>query len=167
MPYSLKHLPRGCLDTALTKAEHYRAFKQPEEAESICRDVLEIDGNYPRAWKVLGLAMTDRLASGPAGLLERALEAFDRLPELYERTYHKGVAWERAGKAHTERQEARSAVAAFEHALALFDRAEHLRPDLPDPVLRWNRCVRFLNEHPALRAAARAPHEEHQMPVGG
>jgi tetratricopeptide (TPR) repeat protein len=160
MPYSLKRLPRACLDAAICKAEHYRTYQQPEEAESICRDVLDIDRGHAPAWKVLGLSLTDRFAAGPVGLLERALEAFERLPDVYERTYHKGVAWERAAKAHAERNEAQSAVAAFEEALALFESAERMRPDLPDAVLRWNRCVRFMNEHPALRAAAKAPPEE-------
>ena len=51
-------------------------------------------------------------------------------------------------------------MTAFEHALALFEQAEALRPDLPDPVLRWNRCVRLLTTHPSLRAALVAPRED-------
>jgi hypothetical protein len=66
-----------------------------------------------------------------------------------------GVAWERAAKAHLERNEAHSAVTAFEHALRLFEKAEGMRPDSPDPVLRWNRCVRLLSNHPSLREAMR------------
>ena len=49
---------------------------------------------------------------------------------------------------------------AFEHALRLFEKAEHLRPDSPDPVLRWNRCVRLLSNHPSLKAAIHAPRED-------
>jgi len=112
------------------------------------------------AWKLLGLAITDRFPSGPVGLLEQAVQAFEKLPDEYERTYHLGVAWERAAKSHVEKNESHSAVAAFEHALALFEAAERLRPDLPDPVLRWNRCVRLLNSHPSLRAAMVAPRED-------
>jgi hypothetical protein len=165
MPYSLKRLRHACLDAALSKAEHYRAFQQPEEAESICHDVLEVEPGHARAWKVLGLSLTDRFASGPAGLIERALEAFDHLPEVYERTYHKGVAWEREGKAQVERHDAAAALVAFEHALALFAHAERMRPDLPDAVLRWNRCVRLMNEHPALRAASRTPRQDREAPL--
>jgi len=160
MGFELKRLPRASLDAALAKAEHYRDLNQPEEAESICRDVLDLEPAHPRAWKLLGLAITDRFPSGPVGLLEQAVQAFEKLPDEYERTYHLGVAWERAAKSHVEKNESHSAVAAFEHALALFEAAERLRPDLPDPVLRWNRCVRLLNSHPSLRAAMVAPRED-------
>jgi tetratricopeptide (TPR) repeat protein len=160
MGFELKRLPHASLDAAIAKAEHYRDLNQPEEAESICRDVLDLDPNHQKAQKLLGLSLTDRLASGYVGLFEQAMEAFERLTDPYERAYHLGVGWERAAKAHTERGEAHSAVAAFEHALGLFEKAEAMRPDLPDPVLRWNRCVRLLSTHPSLRAASIAPRED-------
>jgi tetratricopeptide (TPR) repeat protein len=163
--FELKRLPRTSLDAAIAKAEHYRDLNQPEEAESICRDVLDLDDAHAHAWRLLGLALTDRFLTGPVGLLEQAIEAFERLPDKYDRTYHLGVAWERAAKAHVERNEAHSAVAAFEHALDLFGAAEQLRPDLPDPILRWNRCVRLLSSHPSLRAALGAPRDA-DVPLG-
>ncbi len=160
MAFELKRLPNASLDAAVKKAEHYRDLNQPEEAESICRDILDVDGDHQLAWKLLGLALTDRFGSGQVGLLEDAMGAFDHLVDEYDRTYHLGVAWERAAKAHLERNEAHSAVTSFEHALALYARAEELHPASPDPVLRWNRCVRLLEAHPALRAAQRAPRED-------
>jgi tetratricopeptide (TPR) repeat protein len=165
MPYALKRLPRESLEAAMTKAAHYRDLNQPEEAESICRDVLDVDPKHQAAWKVLGLAITDRFTSGQAGLLEEALGAFARLEDPYERVYHTGVAWERAAKAHLERDQAHSAVTSFEHALNLFEKAEAMRPASPDPVLRWNRCVRILSEHPSLLAAMKAPRED-QVTLG-
>jgi tetratricopeptide (TPR) repeat protein len=160
MSYSLKQLPRTSLDAALAKAEHYRDLNQPEEAESICRDVLDVDRENQRAWKLLGLALTDRFPSRQVGLAEEAIDAFERLTDEYERIYHVGVAWERSAKAHLERNEAHSAVTAFEHALHLFEQAQVMRPELPDAVLRWNRCVRLLGAHPALKAALGAPRED-------
>ena len=47
MAFELKRLPRASLDAALAKAEHYRDLNQPEEAESICRDVLDVDAEQP------------------------------------------------------------------------------------------------------------------------
>jgi tetratricopeptide (TPR) repeat protein len=160
MSYSLKRLPRANLEAAIAKAAHYRDLNQPEEAESICRDVLDVDPHNQQAWKLLGLAITDRFPSAQVGLLEEAIEAFERLGDEYERVYHLGVAWERAAKAHLERNEAHSAVTAFEHALRLYEKAEAMRPDSPDPVLRWNRCVRLLSNHPSLMAAIHAPRED-------
>jgi len=151
--HRLKRLTPGNVEKALARAAHYRDLNQPEEAESVCRDVLDVDGANQTAWKLLGLSLTDRFASREAGLLEQAIAAFERLDDMYERTYHLGVAWERVAKAHLERSEAHSAVAAFEHALSLFERAEQMQPDSPEPILRWNRCVRLLADHPLLRKA--------------
>jgi tetratricopeptide (TPR) repeat protein len=165
MSLTLKRLSPANLPAAIARAEHYRDLNQPEEAESICRDVLDVDGAHQAAWRLLGLAITDRFASKEAGLLERAVAAFERLEDEYERNYHVGVAWERAAKAHLERGEAHSAVTAFEHALSLFARVQTMRPDTPDPILRWNRCVRLLSEHPSLRAALEQP-REHDVRFG-
>jgi tetratricopeptide (TPR) repeat protein len=159
MGLELKRIPRESLGTAIEKAAHYRDLNQPEEAESICRDVLDVDETHQTAWRLLGLAMTDRFASGPVGLLEQAIEAFEHLTDEYERIYHEGVAWERIAKVHLERGEAHSAVTSFESALQLFEKAGAMKPGSPDPVLRWNRCVRLLSTHPALRAAIHAPRE--------
>ncbi|MGO9839211.1 MAG: tetratricopeptide repeat protein [Polyangiaceae bacterium] len=160
MGFDLKRLPRASLEAAIAKAAHYRDLNQPEEAESICRDVLDVDARHQVALRLLGLALTDRLQTGHVGLFEQAIDAFEKLTDEYERIYHIGVAWERVAKAHLERDEAHSAVTAFEHALALFAKAESMRPDSPDPVLRWNRCVRLLATHPSLRAAMDAPRED-------
>jgi tetratricopeptide (TPR) repeat protein len=160
MGFDLKRLPRASLEAAMAKAAHYRDLNQPEEAESICRDVLDVDATHQVALRLLGLALTDRLQTGHVGLLEQAIDAFEKLTDEYDRVYHVGVAWERAAKAHLERNEAHSAVTAFEHALGLFAKAEAMRPDSPDPVLRWNRCVRLLSTHPSLRAAIHAPRED-------
>jgi tetratricopeptide (TPR) repeat protein len=165
MGYALKRLLRANIEAAIAKGAHYRSLNQPEEAESICRDVLDVEGSNQAAWKLLGLAITDRFATREVGLLEDAIAAFERLDDDYERVYHVGVAWERAAKAHLERNEAHSAVTAFEHALSFFERAEGMRPDSPDPVLRWNRCVRILASHPSLRAAIDEP-REHDVRFG-
>lgn len=160
MGFALKRLPPAKLEAALTKAAHYRDLNQPEEAESICQDVLAVDAANQAALKLMGLALTDRFSQGEVGLLEAAVASFERLEDPYEREYHVGVAWERAAKAHLERNEAHNAVAAFENALSLFARAERLRPDSPDPILRWNRCVRLLSSHPALLAAIEEPRDQ-------
>jgi tetratricopeptide (TPR) repeat protein len=131
--YELKRLTAANLEAAIAKAAHYRDLNQPEEAESICRDVLDVDTTHQTAWKILGLAITDRFASGEVGLLEAAIEAFEKLGEEYERVYHIGVAWERAAKAHLERGEAHSAVTAFEHALELFASHPQLLAAIDDP----------------------------------
>src|SRR5258708_32496099 len=109
MGFELRRLPRASLQAAIEKAEHYRDLNQPDEAESICRDVLDVDDTHQTAWKLLGLALTDRFASGQVGLVEEAIEAFGHITDAYQCTYHLGVAWERAAKVHLERKEPHSA----------------------------------------------------------
>jgi len=157
MAFELKHLRKTSLEAAITKAAHYRDLNQPEEAESICRDILDVDVEYQPAWQLLGLALTDRFRTERVGIVEQAIEAFEHLSDGYQRTYHLGVAWERAAKAHLERDELHNAATAFESALRLYEQSETLRPDLPDPLLRWNRCVRLITSHSGLLAALEAP----------
>jgi tetratricopeptide (TPR) repeat protein len=154
---SLKKLPPHELDSAVQKAMLYRELNQPEEAESICNDVLAVDEKHQNALRVLGLAITDRFDELVVGLFEEAMKVFGRLDVEYDRTYHEGVAWERLGKAHLRRGEGHGALTALEHALEHFERAEKIAPPgNPDPILRFNRCVRLL-QSPLLVDAFEAP----------
>ena len=60
MARELKPLGARNLETAITLAKHYRDLNQPEEAESICRDILAMAPDNDDAWRTLGLALTDR-----------------------------------------------------------------------------------------------------------
>jgi tetratricopeptide (TPR) repeat protein len=156
--HALKKLPAHELDTAVEKAIHYRALNQPEEAESICHDVLAVDERHQNALRVLGLALTDRFEEVVVGLFEEAMKTFGKLESEYDRTYHEGVAWERLGKAHMKRGEAHGALGAIEHAVEHYERAEKIAPaGNPDAILRFNRCVRLL-QSPLLERAYEAPH---------
>jgi tetratricopeptide (TPR) repeat protein len=157
--HELKKLPAHELDTAVQKAMLYRELNQPEEAESICHDVLDVDGKHQNALRVLGLAITDRLGEPVVGLFEEAMKVFAKLDGEYDRVYHEGVAWERLGKAHLRRGEGHGALTALEHALDHFERAEKVAPSgNPDAVLRFNRCVRLLRSHELLEEALATPH---------
>ncbi len=155
--FELKRLTTQDLDAAIAKAKKYRDLNQPEEAASICRDVLVVDANSQDALRILGLSLTDRFGTAQVGLFEEAVETFERLTSAYERMYYAGISWERSAKAHLERGEAHSALASFEHALELYEDAERLAAEggisTPDPILRYNRCVRILTTNSALIAA--------------
>jgi tetratricopeptide (TPR) repeat protein len=160
--YELKKLPAHELASAVEKATLYRALNQPEEAESICHDVLVVDPKHQNALRVLGLAITDRFGEIVVGLFEEAMKIFDKLESEYDRVYHQGVAWERLGKAHLHRGEGHGALTALEHAIEHFERAEKIQRatnvESPDPILRFNRCVRLLRSHKLLADAFEAPH---------
>jgi tetratricopeptide (TPR) repeat protein len=157
MSYQLKRLSPKGLAAALERAKHYRDLNQPDEAESICRDILDVDPNHQEALKTLGLALTDRFPKMWHSLFEETVRVFDALTDEYERVYYHGVAWERLAKAHLDHHQAHNAAHAFEHALMLFERAGELAPEASDPILRWNRCVRALQQHPDIARAVEAP----------
>ncbi len=157
--YELKRLATGDLEAAIQMAMNYRDLNLPQEAESICRDVLDVDPKNEKALRILGLALTDRFTESRVGLFEEARAVFAKLSKEYERVYYEGVAWERQAKADLLKNEGHNALAALEHALEAFDKAQKLATDpSPDPVLRWNRCVRLLRSHPLLKDAFDAPH---------
>jgi tetratricopeptide (TPR) repeat protein len=157
MTYQLKRLSPKVLGAALERANHYRDLNQPEEAESICRDILDVDPKHQDALKTLGLALTDRFPSHWHSLFEETVRVFDELTSEYDRVYYHAVAWERLAKAHLDHNQAHNAAHAFEHALLLYQRAQELAPDAADPVLRWNRCVRALQQHPDIARAIESP----------
>lgn len=164
MAHTLKKLAKESLSAAIDKAEHYRALNEPEEAESICRDVLETEPDHQAALRLLGLAITDGFSKDRARELQEALSVFMKLTSEYERVYFRGIAWERAGKAHLQAGESHNALSCFEHALDAYEDAESLAPHtVPDPILRWNFCVRLLGEHAELLRAHASPHSKTPM----
>ena len=63
--FELKSISENAVSSALEKAVWYRALNEPLEAESICRDVLEVDPENQQAVATLLLALTDQFARGP------------------------------------------------------------------------------------------------------
>jgi tetratricopeptide (TPR) repeat protein len=154
MRYQMKQLPKDQVEAAWEMAEKYRDLNQPDEAESICHDILDVVPNHQAALRTLGLSLTDRFPSRWTELHKQALSVFSRLESQYERVYYAGVAWERRGRAQLEEVTGRGAYDAFTEALELFQRASELAPDRAEPVLRYNRGARALSTHPVLLAAA-------------
>lgn len=158
MARELKPLGARNLQTAITLAKHYRDLNQPEEAESICRDILAVAPDNDEAWRTLGLALTDRFPSAWMTLFDEACGAFAKLRSEYDRVYYTAVAWERYAKAQLEAGRVHNAIHAFEEAIGRFEQADKLgSPDDPLPVLHYNRCVRALSSTPEMASASHAP----------
>jgi tetratricopeptide (TPR) repeat protein len=165
--YRLKRLGDRDLEAALGKAEQYRALNEPEEAESICRDVLIEQPEHQRALRTLGLSLTDRFDEEWSAFFDDAVAAFQKMKNEYEKTYLVGVAWERAAKAQVKRGQIRNAVHSFEQALTCFAEAERIGPaNTPDPILRWNRCIRAIEAHPELVEELRERRDSHEFQHG-
>ena len=161
--FTLKPLTPEAIPTALEKAVRYRLLNEPEQAESICEDVLARDPDNQEALTTLILALTDRLY-GPRPVSPlRAHDLLGRLSGAYEREYYAGIIAEREGIARLRSDTPRCGVAAydcFRRAMAHFERAEDLRPfGNDDALLRWNSCVRMIMAHPDVAPA----HEELEL----
>jgi tetratricopeptide (TPR) repeat protein len=156
--WELKALGARNLAAAVTLAKHYRDLNQPEEAESICRDILGVAPDNDDAWRTLGLALTDQFPTSWMTLFDEACAAFAKLRSEYERVYYTGIAWERFAKAQLVAGRADNAIHAFEEAIERFEAADKLGPaDDPAPVLHYNRCVRALTTNPELVRASLSP----------
>ncbi len=160
MGWELKHLRARNLETAVALAKQYRALNEPEDAESICRDILEVSPWNEEAWRTLGLALTDQFMTAWMTHFEDACAAFAKLGTEYERVYYTGIAWERYGKAQLGGGRIREAMHAFEEAIERFQKADELgSADDPRPILHYNRCVRALTTHPELANITLVSHE--------
>lgn len=152
--FTLKPISRDSVDGALAKAERYRLLNEPHEAESICRDILDVDPANRQARVSLILALTDQIHQD-ASTFSSAVSAIGDLETAYDRAYFSGIAWERRAKAVHGARAHGSGGNAYNwlvKALHLFEEAERLRPaGNDDAILRWNACVRFLDRHKELR----------------
>jgi hypothetical protein len=154
--FALKPISRDSLDGALAKAERYRLLNEPNEAESICRDILEVAPANRDARISLILALTDEFTRDDRAFATAMAETTG-LESAYDRAYYSGIAWERRAKASHDAGRPGSSSRVYEwivKALGLFEEAERLRPaGNDDPILRWNACVRFLERHKSLKPA--------------
>jgi tetratricopeptide (TPR) repeat protein len=145
----LKTISVESVDAALAKAELYRFLNDPEEAESICQDVLAVVPAHQLALRLLGLAITDQFAGRPSDRHGDAESAFEQLTDPYERTYYRGLLNERRAKAQLRAgRPPHTLLVLLEEAMRCYAEAEKIRPpDNDEAILRWNRCVRLMQAH--------------------
>ena len=152
--YELKKLSVAAIPAALAKAEHYRLLAEPEEAQSICEDVLTVDPSNRAALVTLILALTDTFHRGEASVVTRARELVATLGAEYERAYYSGVVAERRARVLLDRGGPGRFLAAgdwLREAMRAFERADAVKPvDHDDALLRWNACARLFHQHPEL-----------------
>jgi hypothetical protein len=148
MTFELKTLSREALPAALEKAHLYRLLSESAEAESICRDVLEVDPDNQDALVTLLLALTDQFDTDPATAFADARNVAERLVDQYAHAYYTGVAYERRAKAQLRHNVPGGGPRAYEwlrEAMARYEEAEAIRPAGNDDArLRWNACARLL-----------------------
>jgi hypothetical protein len=147
MQFEVKPIDAGYLPRALEKAERYRLLNWPQEAESICLDVLAVDPDNQQAIEILVLALTDQfLEQGRAPRSKQAREWAKKLSSEYERAYMAGIIHEREGRAHLTRGFDKSfAYESFRDAMECYEDAQRkAEPANQEAVLRYNSCVRTI-----------------------
>ena len=150
--FELKPLTQAAIPRAMAKAERYRLLNEPQEADSICRDILSTDPDNQEVLQMLLLAITDQFARGSENVVADAHGVVDRIRGDYERAYYSGIVCERWVKAQLKGgAHMGSASGWFLEALEWYQKAQALSPPgNEDAVLRWNACVRFLEHNPGL-----------------
>lgn len=168
MDYKLKAISKEGIAEATAKVELYRYLNEPEEAESICRDILAVEPQQQLALRLLGLAITDQFAGVASDRYAEVEEAFQKLSDRYERLYYTGILYERRAKAQLRAgRPPHSLLPLFERALHYFGEAERIRPaGNDDAILRWNRCVRLLQTPSYAWHEELASFDAHDAPPG-
>jgi hypothetical protein len=154
--YELKPLIHEAIPAALEKAKRYRFLNEPDDAESICRDILAAEPNHQEALITLLLALTDRFAhSGLTPSFDQARELVPQLDGSYSKSYYIGIIFERRAKYHLKTGGPGAGSAAYEclvKAMSAYSEAmAGSDPKNQDAVLRWNSCARILNTNQEVR----------------
>lgn len=160
----LKKINREAIPRALEKVDRYRLLNDPEQAESICRDILEIEPDNQEAISKLLLSLTDQFSKGNTS--KEADSLVLRLSDDYQREYYKGIVLERSGKAALSREFPDSQHDAYEwmkEAMEAYERASALSlADNSDAILRWNACARAIEKYNLTPRPKEEKHKLHQ-----
>jgi len=165
--HKLKTISKNGIAEAISKAELYRYLNEPEEAESICHDILAVEPEHQMALRVLGLAITDQFNGQSTDRYADAGSMFQRLADPYERLYYTGLLSERRAKAQMRAgRPPRMLAGLFKEAMRYFEEAEKMRPPgNDDAMLRWNRCLRLLETLPPVEGEEpEVTFEDHDSP---
>jgi hypothetical protein len=153
--FTLKRISASGVPAALQKAERYRLLNDSSAAESICRDIVEVDPDNQQALIVLLLSITDQFPDELGDALRRARDVLPFLRDEYKRAYYAGIICERRAKVQRRQSTPGSGSMAYEsfrEAMEWYEKAESMRPGGNDEaILRWNTCARVLSSDDHLR----------------
>lgn len=144
----LKRISSDAIPRAIQKAERYRLLNQSWASESICLDILEVDGTNQPVLVMLLLALTDQMGPQPREVARRAQALLPRISDPYQKAYYAGIINERLGHAQLTQRVMHAEALAYESlhaAMKAFEQAEQVRPaGNDDSILRWNTCARTI-----------------------
>ncbi len=155
--FDMKTISSESIPEALQKAERYRLLGEPDDAESICLDILAVDPDNQQALITMILALSDKFSMGDLRpSYETARELVDKLDTPRGKTYYLGILYERRAKHYLKKGGPGSEEASygwFIKAMDAFDQAlTECDPPNQGAILRWNSCARILNSNPDIKA---------------
>jgi hypothetical protein len=144
--FSYKTISRESIPDALEKAGRYRLLGEPEEAESVCLDILQADPGNQEALISLILAVSDQFRKERRPRVELAQQLVAKLDDEYSRRYYTAVVKERDALAYLDSGNVPAlACMRFIETMEAYALAEEIRPPGDDsPILRWNACLRVI-----------------------
>ena len=158
--FELKKLSPEAVPAAREKWELYRLLNHPFLAESICRDILEVDPRDQRALVSLILTLCDQFGVEGGASVKTVMEVAHDLEDEYERHYYAGITYERMAFSRLRRGGPGAGQVAYDwlmKAMDQFEAAAELRQSgNDDAILRWNTCARVVN----ARSDVHAGHED-------
>jgi hypothetical protein len=149
MKLELHDIHPDAIEQALERAKQYRSLLEPEMAQSICLDILNIDERNQPALVVYILALTDQLRHTETQThVKDIIYAIEKLNSEYQRVYYTGLLNERRALALMAQPMSHSfAYDYFVEALKCYQQAKTLCPQGNDEaILRWNSCIRTIKK---------------------
>jgi hypothetical protein len=155
--FAFRLLSKDSIPDAIKKAERYRLLGEPDEAESVCLDILQVDPDNQEARVDLILAISDQFGRERRPRIDLAMKIVGELKDDYQRRYYEAVVLEREARAHIALDTPPVLVfLRYCEAMDKFAAAAAIRPVGDDsPVIRWNACVRAIRRRqlqPGLEA---------------
>jgi tetratricopeptide (TPR) repeat protein len=149
MELKLHDIRISAVDKALKKAKQYRSLLEPEIAESICLDILNVDPENQAVLIVYILSLLDQIKRTENQLQIKSIErAIAKLTSKYKRYYYSGLLNEkRARHLVTQSMSHSFAYDYFIEALHFYQKAIKRCPKKNDEaILRWNSCIRTIEK---------------------
>jgi tetratricopeptide (TPR) repeat protein len=149
MELKLHNIHLDAIESALVKARQYRSLIEPEIAESICLDILNIEPENQYALVVYILALTDQLHhTEKQSQIKLIQKTIDVLSSDYDRHYYSGILSERRARFLISQPMSHTfAYDYFIEAMGYYQQAEQLSPDHnDDAILRQNSCIRTIQK---------------------
>src|SRR5258705_3245628 len=97
--FAFRLLTKDSIPDAIKKAERYRLLGEPDEAESVCLDILQVDPDNQEARVDLILAISDQFGRERRPRVDLAMKIAAELTDEYQRRDYEALVLEREAPA--------------------------------------------------------------------